>query len=298
MTDGPKTGSGCFGRILLATDGSEFSDGAKRAAMTLARNSGAHLHMMSMVITNPEYEALAPQLVAKAENQCAATLHKLEAEAAALGVQCTSHLRHGYDPAVEICGLADELAPGIISMGRRGRRGLARFMVGDATAKVIGHANYSVLVVPKAADMWKKRILLAVDGSAHSEAAAVVARDVAMCSGHPVTVMSVQIPEHSEVHQAEAPAVAERVAGFLAHEGVLSDFRVARGHAADAIITTAAEIGADLIVVGSHGRTGLGKALLGSVSERVLGQTKCAVLVVRGQMPAGTASAPARVIRP
>jgi nucleotide-binding universal stress UspA family protein len=53
------------------------------------------------------------------------------------------------------------------------------------------------------------------------------------------------------------------------------------GEADDVIIKLAEEKGADLIVVGTHGRTGFGKVLLGSVCERVMGKAKCAVLVVK-----------------
>jgi nucleotide-binding universal stress UspA family protein len=56
---------------------------------------------------------------------------------------------------------------------------------------------------------------------------------------------------------------------------------VLAGEADDVIIKLAEEKGADLIVVGSHGRTGFGKVLLGSVSERVIGKAKCAVLVAK-----------------
>jgi nucleotide-binding universal stress UspA family protein len=55
------------------------------------------------------------------------------------------------------------------------------------------------------------------------------------------------------------------------------------GRPADAIIETAKEQNADLIVVGSHGRTGLNKLLMGSVAERVIVLASCAVLVVKGK---------------
>ncbi|MFZ0790043.1 MAG: universal stress protein, partial [Chromatiaceae bacterium] len=50
---------------------------------------------------------------------------------------------------------------------------------------------------------------------------------------------------------------------------------------AAAITGVAREVGADLIVTGSHGRTGLERVLLGSISERILNETECAVLVVK-----------------
>jgi nucleotide-binding universal stress UspA family protein len=56
---------------------------------------------------------------------------------------------------------------------------------------------------------------------------------------------------------------------------------VLHGEPAAAIVVLARELGADLIVTGSHGRTGLERALLGSTSERILNDTECAVLVVK-----------------
>ncbi len=78
------------------------------------------------------------------------------------------------------------------------------------------------------------------------------------------------------------PRSARGVAA-LAAEGLHSDQRVIDGHVVhEGIVDTAVAIGADLIVMGSHGRTGIEKLLLGSVTQRVLQDAKCPVLVVRG----------------
>ena len=60
----------------------------------------------------------------------------------------------------------------MIVMGRRGRTGLKRLMMGSETAKTIGHAPCNVLVVPRAAKLEFKNILIATDGSKYSAAAA------------------------------------------------------------------------------------------------------------------------------
>ena len=57
--------------------------------------------------------------------------------------------------------------------------------------------------------------------------------------------------------------------------------RLSRGDAADQVLRTAAEIRADLIVMGTHGRTGLGRLLLGNVAESVLPEADCPVMVVK-----------------
>ena len=63
--------------------------------------------------------------------------------------------------------------------------------------------------------------------------------------------------------------------------GVAAEGKTPEGRPDDAIVKTAEAVGADLIVVGGHGRAGLKHILLGSTVERVLDQTRCAVLVVK-----------------
>lgn len=61
----------------------------------------------------------------------------------------------------------------MIVIGRRGRKGLMKVLMGEVAANVIGHAPCKVLVVPKAAKIEYKTILVATDGSEHSQAAGV-----------------------------------------------------------------------------------------------------------------------------
>ena len=283
MTPQPKQLSplGRFEKILVATDGSRFSAGAIRVSIGVCAKSDAHLYPFTMVLTNPEYEALAPELVAKATEDARAHLDTIVEEAATQGVAATAVIRYGDRPHQEIVAAADELNIDLIVMGQLGRRGLARMMVGDATARVISAASCSVLAVPADAGMWKNRILLATDGSRFSDAAAVSAAKIAHCCAAPVTVVSALVPSHSERRQGEGREAVARTTAQLKQEGLDAEGLALPGEADEVIITLAQDKHADLIVVGSHGRTGFGKSLLGSVSERVLGSAKCAVLVVK-----------------
>jgi len=273
--------TGRFDKLLVTSDASEFSAGALRIAIGLASRCGAKLSAMTMVITNPEYEAIAPDRVAKAEEEARAHLESIRAQAAQEGVECDVVLRHGEDPWPVIVEEAERQQVDAIVMGRQGRRGIARFMVGDATVKVIGHAHCSVLVAPRAAQMWQRRILTATDGSRYSDAAAAAAGKLARTCSLPVTVMSVFASSHSDVRRREAGEAVERIATFLRTEGVTVDTAVVEGRPDAAIIDTASSQGADLIVVGSHGRTGLERLLIGSVSERVIGAASGPVLIAK-----------------
>jgi len=270
-----------FERILVATDGSSFSADAVKVAIAMCVKSGAHLYPFNMVLTNPEYEALAPELVEKASEDVRAYLESVIVEADHQGVGCTILMRLGDRPDVEILAIAEEINADLVVMGQQGRRGLARMMVGDATLRVIGSATCSVLSVPVGAGMWQNRILLGTDGSRFADAAAVSAAKIAHCCAAPITVVSALVPSHSEARQEEGREAVKRTTAQLRKDGLDVDGVALPGEADDVIIKLADEKHADLIVVGTHGRTGFGKVLLGSVSERVIGKAKCAVLVVK-----------------
>ncbi|MBM3567099.1 MAG: universal stress protein [Alphaproteobacteria bacterium] len=282
MTDqGQLSPMGRFEKILLATDASGFGAGAVRVAIALAAKSGGSITAMSMVRTNPEYEALAHDLVERAEEDAWNYLDTVVAAAKAGGVACEPMLRRGDDPSGEIVEAEEETHPDLVVMGRRGRRGLARMMVGDATIKVIGNGRCSVLIVPQAADMWKTRIVIGTDGSRYGDAAAVAAGALGKLCCLPVTVVGAMVPSHSEARQEDGRRAVERTVALLRKDGVDAEGVVEAGEADQVVIATAKARGGDLVVLGSYGRTALGRALVGSVCERVIGQAVCPVLAVR-----------------
>ena len=134
------------------------------------------------------------------------------------------------------------------------------------------------LVVPKDSGMWQKGILVAVDGSRHADAAAVAAGMLAKHCGLPLTVLAVCASDDLKCDMVKP--LADRVRDLLRHEGVPADSAVAEGKVADAIVQAAKDHDCDLIVVGSHGRTGLDRILMGSVSQQVVIQAQCPVMVV------------------
>lgn len=266
--------------ILFATDGSEYSSGAQRLAIELANRCGAELTAMTVVLSMEDLEGvgthhLRETLEKEAQDRLAAVVAACRSE----GVPCATRVAYGEAPEQEIIATAAEIGADLICLGRRGKRGLARFMVGHATAHVAGRAPCDVLVVPRAAEMWRQRVLLATDGSPPSEAAARVAASMAGQCALPVSVVSATKASHSTERKAEARAVVDRTVAALDRAGIASDGAVAEGRADAVVVETATSCGADLIVMGSHGRSGLPRILLGSISERVIGQARCPVLV-------------------
>jgi nucleotide-binding universal stress UspA family protein len=268
-----------FDNLLLATDGSEVSAGAVKAALHMASRCGAHLTVMHMAKTLPDYAMFNPGGVQQAEDQGRAVLQEVEEQAGTACVNCAPVLRYGDEPVREIAKQAEESQADLVIMGRRGVHWLERLMLGEAAARVIGHVHCSVLVVPKESGMWDKGILLAVDGSRFADAAAVSAGILAKRCGLPVTVLSVCANDDLKCDMVQA--MADRVRDLLRKDGVAADSVVKEGNPAKAIVEAAAENECDLIVLGSHGRTGLDRILIGSVSQQVVVQAKCPVLVVK-----------------
>lgn len=262
--------------ILLATDGSEWSEGAVRVAVAMAAAYQARLTAITMLLLDQELQAVGAngkRIDEAAEAQ--ARFARVSALAAEAGISCATQIRYGASPHQEIVTAAAELAADVIVMGRRGVRGLAQMFVGDATVKAISLSDLPVCVVPESANLWQQRILLATDGSVHSQAALDVTARFASLAGLPVTVLSVPSSTQPDTQQVVDSAVRE-----LLKRGVTAEARVIEGKPDEVIAATVTEVGADLVVMGSHGRTGITKLLLGSVSQRVIGLLKCPALVV------------------
>jgi universal stress protein E len=268
-----------FDNLLLATDGSDVSTGAVRVALHMAKRCGSHLTVMHMARTLPDYAMFNPEGVRQTEEEARGVLREVEQQAGTECVNCVPVMRYGDEPVHEIAKQAEESQSDVVIMGRRGVHWLERLVLGEAAARVVGHVHCSVLVVPTESGIWDKGILLAVDGSRFADAAAVGAAVLAKRCGLPVTVLSVCAGDDLKCDQVQA--MADRVRDLLRKEGVPADSVVKEGNPAQAIIATAGENDCDLIVVGSHGRTGLDRLLMGSVSQQVVTHAKCPVLVIK-----------------
>jgi nucleotide-binding universal stress UspA family protein len=131
--------TGMFKRVLVATDGSDFSNGAIRTGVALAKAHGAHLTGLSIALNNPEYSTLVPNLGEVADKRAREALKSFVTEA---GEGAETVILEANDPYQGILAGAKEKQAEVIVIGRRGNRGLARMMVGDATAKVVGNPEF------------------------------------------------------------------------------------------------------------------------------------------------------------
>jgi nucleotide-binding universal stress UspA family protein len=153
------------------------------------------------------------------------------------------------------------------------------------------------------------RVLIGVDESPYSEAALEFVQRMSWPAETRMIVVSSLAPEASSFGAYE-PAAAVKAAGLverirefqeklversqktLTDAGLQAEGRVIEGDPREALLDLARREGVGLIVVGSHGRTGLEKLLMGSVASHIVTHAACSVLVVRrGTSPGGRAKA-------
>jgi nucleotide-binding universal stress UspA family protein len=265
-------------KILLTTDRSSFSEGAVREALAFSNTCKSRLYVVSVLESNPEYETIGSSVYEKEERQAAEYLETIRVQAEKAGIYyCETSLLFGQDPYRLIVREAEEKNVDMIIIGRRGRSGIMKMIMGSVTAKVIGYAPCKVLIVPRAARIECRKILVATDGSEHSLAAAAEAVGIAKRCGSSIIAISVR---HSEAETADAGAHVNAVADMAREENVpvSTETPIGRPHAA--IVEMAGGRGIDLIVMGAHGKTDLRHLVMGSTTERVIGLANCAVMVV------------------
>jgi nucleotide-binding universal stress UspA family protein len=205
-------------------------------------------------------------------------LEEWRTKAADLGIDLEIRVHIDTAAASGILEEAEEIQPQLIIMGRHGRTGLDRMVMGSVTAKIIGHSHFNVLVVPGQTTLVFHRLLIASDGSLCSDAAWEEALSITRSAGSSLLAVSVARDDSAVTRTEET---LQRLREAAARAGVSLETQMLRGRPFEAILNAAAMKEVDLIILGSHGRTGLKRLLLGSVSERVIGLASCPVLVVK-----------------
>jgi nucleotide-binding universal stress UspA family protein len=205
------------------------------------------------------------------------------------GVELETVLAVG-EPYRSILEQAEARDADLVVVGLKGPDLPEEAMMGSTTARVIGYSPRDVLVVGPNARVAFARILLATDGSRYSQRALVRALEVARAYGGALQVVSaLDVPPG---FAAEAPEVTTELLAGLNRQvaeakqraqglGIECRGWVRQGTAHQVITGLARASRIDLIVMGSHGRTGLKRLLMGSVAERVIARAPCPVLVVK-----------------
>jgi nucleotide-binding universal stress UspA family protein len=284
---------GRYKKLLVAFDGSDSCKNALDQAISLAATEHSWIKVIAVV---PPYEGdLELVGVSNITEAIEGPGERLLAEARAIagsrGVSVLTNLEQG-EPYERIVEVAETEGCDLVIMGRKGRHQIERSLMGSVTARVIGHTYKDVLVIPKESGVKWGKVLLATDGSRFSETATEHALDIAAthnASLEAVTVLDIndefyaQAPERVAEMTRLARSLMDGISGKARAAGVPCETFVMEGEPYKAIIGRSEEGGSDVIIMGSHGRKGISRLLMGSVTEKVIGYSDRPVLVTRSR---------------
>lgn len=286
-------------KVLLAIDSSDFSETVVKEVAAYQWPAGSFF----IVLTVIDLFALTSSVgyvnaFMKNENDAAlALVESVSKGLAGRGIEALTQVVEGQ-PATSIVEQATIWNADFVLLGSHGHGGVARFLLGSVAKEVVRNAPCSVKIIRRGNEEASgKRVLLCTDGSSCSEAAARSVAERLWPSGTLVRIVSVveqTIPAIDPLYASgdviermllESRRQCEQAIGaaykIVAAAGLPATTAVLAGSPKWGIIDDAKEWNADLIVLGSHGRRGMTRALLGSVSESVAMNAPCSVEVIR-----------------
>lgn len=278
--------------IIVPLDGSELSERALGLAEVFARSYGASIDLIH-VLEDPIAFDLMPSGIVVNRADVEQYLQRV-ADRMPDDIPVMSAVIRG-EPVKEILKLAQRTKAAMLVMATHGRGGPGRLMFGSVADKVLRGSVVPVALVRGTGEPRHyalTSLLVPLDNSSFAEGALPVAMDLARRSGATVGLLRVCEPFWSSPSAVAAPELAfvssaqitgleqscvddarrylETIATQRRAEGIHVDWEVRSGKPADEIIRAAETTGTDLIVISTHGRGGLRRLALGSVTNEVL----------------------------
>lgn len=272
--------------ILLPTDGSEDALAGAKRGIELAVAVDADVHVLSVADTS-EIDGSSmdeTELRAAAEAEAETAVEAVARQAREHDLEVTTTTEHGT-PYRVIADYVDAAGIDAIAMGTKGRSGVRRVLLGSVTENVLRTVDVPVLAIPPSAadssltESTVDDVLVPTDGS--EGASAAIDWGVSAASTFDAAVHALysadtrRIPGGATTDEILAGLeragedALEEVRQRARDEGVTVQGTVANGPPAR-VIRDYADDGIDLIVIGTHGRSGLERHLLGSVTEAVV----------------------------
>ncbi len=287
-----------IGTVIVPLDGSTLAEQALPYAEAIARKANAPLHLMRVIPAD-----------GPAANEEEARSY-LREQAKAYGDRVQISVRMGQ-PADQIVDGADEMIDPVIVMTTHGRSGVGRWLYGSVADRVVRGSGAPVLLIRSGTKDRRAEtvttVAVALDGSVHAEAALPYAKEIALAFS--AELILVRVAETTQLYgmlgtEPLAPASAdtfneigerlvkeaqdylEGVAVKLRGEGINVRTETLEGFAADQLLALEREMSVDLFVIATHGRSGLGRLVFGSVAERILkvGTTPVMMIKPKGEV--------------
>jgi len=279
--------------ILVPTDGSEGALAGARRGINFAESVGADLYTLSVVETRETEEPLetldsderTKQSELWEESATGAVEAVSQLATAHLTGSVTKHVEQGIPHRVISEYVARHDIDSIV-MGTHGRTGLQRFLLGSVAEKVLRTSQVPVCVIPPETDetdienIRYEDVLLPTDGSKGAERAVewgvglAEAFDASLHTVYSVDTSRMPASEGSAYIHGALEETGQRALAYVRNEardhGVSVSGNIGSGPPAKVVLAYAEEQAVDLIVMGTHGRTGVERYLIGSVTEEVV----------------------------
>lgn len=283
-------------RIVVGVGVTDEVDPHLAPAVRLAEAQGATLYVVHayrlpdpLLYPYPEMGTFNPEVTRAAQQ---AVQERLEEQVAQAGGSARVECRVVPVPAdAAIIEVAEEVDADLIVVGATERGTLSRTVLGTTAGRVLRAASVPVLVNRRPDSGPLRRILMTTDLSDLSGRVYRLAAPLALALGsdegaeqRTLLVVGDDLATTPPQRQSVLQGIAEKeLRPFLqeaAPEAAATEGKVRLGDPAREIIAEAEEWGADLLVVGTHGRGGISRFLIGSVAEVVVRQSLCDVLVI------------------
>jgi nucleotide-binding universal stress UspA family protein len=281
-----------FEKILVPTDGSDCAEAAIGYAEDLATHYGATVHVLCVVDSRtldsaPHLERVKDERTEMVESVCD--------DLAGTNIAIEDAVRTGI-PHQEILQYATKQEIDLIAMGTHGRTGVERYLLGSVTEKIVRLSDSPVLTVRAKTDGTVtypySDILIPTDGSKQAAGAIAVGVDIASNYDARLHALSVVEPiamgvdfQSANIFELLEETAQSAVEGVETKATQLSvsavETAVEYGHPYREIHSYVEENDIDLIVMGTHGQSGLERYLLGSVTEKIVRTSAIPVLTVR-----------------
>jgi nucleotide-binding universal stress UspA family protein len=291
--------------ILFATDFSPCSVPAFRYAVEWAKVFNAQLTIFHGLSLQPGLDidaGIAQRYLEEQRKVAEEHLNQLLAEAHPKVPQTSIEMRAG-PPSSQICDVARECKADLIITGTHGWAGFNRFLFGSVAERVIQRAPCPVLSIPDrspeetagihALTIQPRQIVMPIDFSDCSMDAYEYAVQVAKWFDAPLTLVcaieplsysldfSLTHPLEDKTNRKKVVQRLEKLTKLLVDEGLSAQYELVEKPSVEAILETSSTQQADLVVMGTHGRKGLSRLLLGSTTAKVLQHSPYPILTVR-----------------
>lgn len=303
-----------YHRILVPLDGSPFAEGVLGYLSQVDHQDDCEI-LLVQILEQERYGAyltpgplpISSQPVSEWKQHTERYHARLADTLRSQGYQVRSQIVHGNDVAGEICRVADVERVNLIAMTTHGRAGLPRWLMGSVASRVVSATDKPVFLVhpneqTRERVVSLRRILVPLDGSRLAELALNVAGALARSREaglvlvralEPETVIGADsatsdpgspIPATAQLTTVErdvADLYMADVVEAMKNTNKIEQALIVHGSPAEVIIDSAEMNDIDLIVMSTHGRSGVSRWVYGSVAEKVLHSAPCPLLLLR-----------------